>query len=183
MGVIVSDRDTINVYKFMEMCGLKCSIKKNIRVSHTIMLKKLKLRHSLFPSEVKIPTKVNYNDINNEDVKKGNIILVKDDYESRKAYINPIRFTEEISKNIEIMTEKERKRIRKNILKEYKKELEENEHTLKEGYIKYLVKKQNKMKDVEAFNEELEEEYTIENISRVKKYPTHSFGRCKHDKY
>ena len=40
-SIIISDKDTINVYKFMEMCGLKCEVKRNINISHKIMLKKL----------------------------------------------------------------------------------------------------------------------------------------------
>lgn len=175
MGVVISDKDTINVYKFMEMCGLKCKIKKNVKVSHSIMLRKLELRHKLFPSEVCVPSQINIYSINNEDVKRGNIILVKDDYDKRIAYDNPKKL-----ENIELdkLTERERKQIRKKLLKEYKKELENSDETLKAGYIKYLVRKQTKeQNEEENIDIEPEEEYVIENRNRIKKLNRRRYGR------
>lgn len=178
MGVIISDKDTINVYKFMEMCGLKCKIKKNVKVSHTIMMKKLNLRNKLFPEQVVVPKKINRYDINNEDVKRGNIVLVKDDYDKRTAYQNPISLDVNVESYVNNMTERERKRVRKALLKEYKRELEESTETLKEGYIKYLVRKQNKEEKEEVVEEiEEDEQYVLEHQSRIRKYPNHGFGR------
>ena len=51
----ISKKYIVDVYSFMEMCGLKCNRKKNIRISNRIMLRKLSLRHDLFPNEVVMP--------------------------------------------------------------------------------------------------------------------------------
>lgn len=173
-SIIISDKDTINVYKFMEMCGLKCEVKRNVNISHKIMLKKLCLRHSLFPSKVVIPKRIAYSKINNEDIKRGKIVIVKDDYEKKIAYSNPIDFNSKL-----FLTSL--KYVEKIDMDEIEK-VEEQE--LKPGYIKYLTKKairQEKIEqeDIEKGKEEsLEEEYyNIKEKIRVKKYQRKGFGR------
>lgn len=173
-SIIISDKDTINVYKFMEMCGLKCEVKRNINISHKIMLKKLCLRHSLFPSKVVIPKRISYSKINNEDIKRGKIVIVKDDYEKKIAYSNPIDFNSKLFL-------KSLKYVEKIDIDEIEK-VEEQE--LKPGYIKYMEKKSKRQELIEQEDmlkgqeESLEEEiYVIKEKARVKKYKTKGFKR------
>lgn len=177
-SIIISDKDTINVYKFMEMCGLKCEVKRNVNISHKIMLKKLCLRHSLFPSKVVIPKRISYSKINNEDIRRGKIVIVKDDYEKKIAYSNPIDFNSDMF----LMSLKymEKENIDEDL--EHLKNKEEQE--LKPGYIKYLTKKANRQEkmeqeDIEKGKEESldEEYYNIKEKARVKKYQRKGFGR------
>lgn len=84
----ISARDSISVYDFMEMCGLKCKKTKN-RISHGIMVKKLNLRSELFPEVVKSPRRISFDDIRTEDIVNGKIIIVKDDFSKFLYYENP----------------------------------------------------------------------------------------------
>ena len=87
----ISKKYIVDVYSFMEMCGLKCNRKKNIRISNRIMLRKLSLRHDLFPNEVVMPINAPFSIITNEDILKGNVIIVEDEYKNVLAFFNPTR--------------------------------------------------------------------------------------------
>ena len=89
MKLIISKKDTISVYKFMDMCGLKCVYKDNVKVSHKIMERKLVLRHSLFPDEIIVPKKVDYSLIQKEDILRGKYVPVMDDCKKILIYENP----------------------------------------------------------------------------------------------
>lgn len=173
MSIIkVSDKETVNVYKFMEMCGLKCEVKRNILISHKIMLKKLYKRKLAFPENVIVPTKVAFQNIKDEDIKRGEVVIVKDDYQRKIAYFNPTRL------NIEWLL---------NSLKlEEQKEFEEETTPVqyKPGYIKYLQKQTKRQISEEqqdilvGIEETLEEEnYQVKEKARVKRYQKKGFGR------
>ena len=142
MKILISEKNTISVYQFMEMCGLECSKKDNIKVSHNIMMKKLALRHKSFPNVV-VPKKAAFSSINTEDVLKGNIIIVRDDYKNCFPYYKPNMFYDFMFYNN--MSKLELEEIRKQILEEYEKEEKEEQTEYKPGYVKYLYKRDIKL--------------------------------------
>lgn len=179
----VSKKYFVDVYSFMEMCGLKCNKKKNIRISHKIMLRKLALRHNLFPSEVVVPKNAPFYTITKEDILKGNIIIVEDEYKNRLAFFNPTRHL--ITKKSE-RTETEKQMIRDKIIEEYLKEQENKNSEFSTGYINYLVKKAKKDQEEreEYYKEELKqnvnEEFYNDMIlyqKRLTMYNRRGFGR------
>jgi len=89
MKLIVSKKDTISIYRFMEMCGLKCNYRSNIKISHAIMQKKLELRYELFPDEIILPKKVDYSLIQKDDILRGKYLPVIDDCKRILIYENP----------------------------------------------------------------------------------------------
>lgn len=134
-------KNIIDVYTFMRMSGLECKHKKNVRVSHSIMEKKLNLRHNLFPEEIILPKKVSFDDYINEDVLKGKVLEVIDDYNRVIAYYNPLRFKENqlISILINTADKKSLEKIRRKILKEQGYIIQNNgEIICKEDYQKYI---------------------------------------------
>lgn len=138
--------DVITVYKFMEMCGLKCNPKGNICVSHEIMMRKLNARNKKMNEKVIVPEIVPFHSIIKEEVKSGKTILVKDDNQIIEAYHIP-----EIEHVIE-MSEEERMKIREKLIQEQLERIVEN--VMKPGYQKYLYRKSKK--------EEFEKTQTIE---------------------
>lgn len=100
MKLIVSKKNTISIYRFMEMCGLKCTYKHNIKVSHSIMQRKLELRYELFPDEIILPKKVDYSLIKKDDILRGRYLPVMDDCKKILIYENPeykILFDQQLS--------------------------------------------------------------------------------------
>jgi hypothetical protein len=112
--------DNISVYRFMENCGMHCKYKKNVRISHKIMLKKLEFRYKLFPEVIILPKSVSFNSYEKEDVLNGNVVEVVDDYGQVIAYKNPLLFKEQelLIKLIKSADKKTLAEIRKSILKE-----------------------------------------------------------------
>lgn len=145
--------DIITVYKFMEMCGLKCNPRGNICVSHEIMMRKLKARKEKFAEKIVVPKVVPFKLIDKEEVKCGKTILVKDDARVIKAYHIP-KFDYSIP-----MTEEERALIREKLIREQLENVAEN--TLKPGYQKYLCRKFKKEESEETIENEIEEEYEV----------------------
>lgn len=76
----------VSIYRFMEYCGLTCEKKKNIMISHKIMLRKLALRHERFPDKILMPKSIPFNTILKDQVYVGNVFLVKDDYNQVLPY-------------------------------------------------------------------------------------------------
>ena len=112
-------KDIISIYRYMEVCGLHCKFKKNVRISHSIMEKKLTLRHNEFPSEVFRPVRISFEDYNHEDVLSGKIVEVVDDYNKVIAYRNPLLLQEETLFNyLNFADKKSLKKIRKALLEE-----------------------------------------------------------------
>lgn len=139
--------DVISVYKFMEMCGLHCEIKGNIHISHEIMMRKLALRNRKFPNEVLMPSTVSFKTITKERVKRGGVVLVKDDMDKIIGYKYP-RF---MNTDIHEYTALEREEIRNNLINE---ELNKNDNTdLPRGYQKYLYRKN--LKELEEEKEKI----------------------------
>lgn len=164
--------DVISVYKFMEMCGLRCEMKKNISISHEIMIRKLRLRNKQFPNVVLVPTRAAFRNITTERVKIGNIILVKDDYKNIIAYNHPRKFERDINLN-----DSERESVREKLINEYLQE--ENEDSvdgekITRGYANYLYKKDSKTIEEEQqlllsllYEEQMETKYDVtEKVDR-----------------
>jgi len=139
-----SGKSVINVYQFMQMCGLFCESKKNVSISHRIMMKKLLLRHRLFPNAVELPNRLPFEKVSQEDVCKGNILLVEDDNGVLLPYRKPM--TASIVKQIlpNIGTD-EPENLRTSAIEN----LRIGEEILKPGHAKYLVKKSEKMQETE----------------------------------
>lgn len=131
-----SDSDTISVYQFMSMCGLDVIYQKNKPISHQAMMEKLIGKQG----NVTIPTRPNLAHFYSlENIKRGRIVLVKDDYNKVLVYNRPIR-------NLIVNTQKieeEKEKIRKKLLEEYLKERETKQQETTPGYQKYLKRKQN----------------------------------------
>lgn len=107
-------KDTISVYAFMRMCGLECP-KSNVRISHSIMLRKLALRSHKFDNVV-LPEIVSYKRVTSEDIIKGNIVCVVDDMGKTCFYKRPIiEFLNLSSINL---SEEERERRRQEIIEQ-----------------------------------------------------------------
>lgn len=123
-NIIISKKNTISVYQFMDMCGLECKEKNNVNISHKTMLKKLELRNSLFPKQVIVPKSVSFDKIKREDILRGSVLLVLDDMDKVIAYMNPNRENLKVLLN-ELQSVKSRKRA----MKERKLYLQ------KEGYV------------------------------------------------
>lgn len=179
----ISKKYIVDVYSFMEMCGLKCNRKKNIRISNRIMLRKLSLRHDLFPTEVVMPINAPFSIITNEDILKGNVIIVEDEYKNVLAFFNPTRHS--LKKERE-KTEEEKQMIRDKIIEEYLKEQENKNKEFSDGYINYLVKKAKKEQEEreEYYKEEEKQKLDEESYKdmllyqkRLTMYNRRGFGR------
>lgn len=115
----VSKPDTMNVYQFMLLCGLKCDWKKNIKISHEIMSRKLGLRSEKIPSSVIDAKRLPFFSVVDEEILTGKIIAVLDDYNKVLFYKNPKYFSCDLLLKpcSKIKKEKNRlKEIRQNIL-------------------------------------------------------------------
>ena len=84
-------KEIISVYRFMEMCGLKCPWKENVLISHEIMEKKLSLRHDKFPTKVLMPRRVSFKKIKTDMIYRGDAFLVRDDYDQILPYVLPLK--------------------------------------------------------------------------------------------
>ena len=150
--------DVISVYKFMEMCGLHCKTKSNIHISHKIMRKKLEKRSKLFPDSVISPKAISFTSISIENVKLGNIVLVRDDCRNIVAYEKPI------FRSYEVLPDSLEKENKRSELIEKQNSLVEtllNGEKITPGYLKYLKKKLKK--EIEL-KEQLEKEELGENL-------------------
>lgn len=163
-----SGKNIIDIYTFMRMSGLECKRKKNIRVSHKIMEKKMNLRHESFPEQIILPKRVSFDNYLNEDVLRGDILEVVDDYNRVIAYRNPLKLKEDQLLTVLINTADRRslERIRKAILKE-------------QGY---LIESNGDIISKEEYQENMEED-TLEitekhnRCRRLKQRGTRSFFR------
>lgn len=162
----ISLSDAISVYQFMDMCGLQVEKRKNILVSHKIMMRKLKCRGGM----VTIPIRVPFDILKNpENVKSGSYILVKDDYNKVFSYKRPTGLRESLTSS-----EEKRRTRREELIEEY---IEEREDVLKPGYIKYLLKKEKKedeekvrlLKEELALSKEEEKETVTQKVMRKSK--------------
>lgn len=163
-----SGKNIIDIYTFMKMCGLECKRKKNVRVSHSIMEKKLSLRHELFPEKIILPERISFDNYLNEDVLKGSILEVVDDYNKVIAYRNPLKLNENqlLTVLINAADKKTLEKIRKTILKE-------------QGYI---IQKNGEIITQEEYQDDIEEDLLsiTEKHNRCKKLKqrsTRSFFR------
>ena len=161
-SLVISKKETMDVYSFMSLCGLECNFKDNVRVSHNIMLSKLALRHNEFPDKVFMPIRIGVKDVKTEDVLSGYTIIVRDDYGRLMPYKNPrthiLDLLEQISTSMP-ETEFEKR----------------EEAQFKNGYINYMIKKAKRMEEEEKrLLEELkqQDEEEIETI-------TENVNRCK----
>lgn len=129
-----SDNDTISVYQFMSMCGLDVIYQKDKPLSHQGMMEKLVGKQG----KVTIPTKPNLAHCYSLDnIKRGRIVLVKDDYNKVLVYNRPIG---NVIVNTQ-KTEEEMEKIREKLLEEYLKERETKHQETTPGYQKYLKRK------------------------------------------
>ena len=68
----------VSVYRFMQICGLECDKKENVLLSHKIMMRKLSLRHSKMPDKCLLPRRACRENVKNDLIKTGAIVLVED---------------------------------------------------------------------------------------------------------
>lgn len=125
-------KETISIYRFMEMCGLKCPWKENVLISHEIMLRKLSLRFSKFPTEIAMPIRISFKSIKSEMVRRGIVFLVKDDYDQILPY--KVNLKQEFVQEVDPLVLESR---RNEILSQY----EVSNVQMPIGYQKYLWRK------------------------------------------
>lgn len=134
MGKKYSSDYIIDVYQYMEFCGLECKRKKGVKLSHKAVQKKILLRKKSFPLKIATPIHESFAEITDEDVLRGKILLVKDDYDQVQLYRRPYIRSETLE-----LTKEEREIVRERLIKE---ELEkEKDNSLKPGEIKYQKRK------------------------------------------
>lgn len=155
-----SSKNIIDIYLFMRMSGLECKRKKNVRISHSAMDKKINLRYNSFPDKITLPTRVSFDNYLNEDVLRGDILEVVDDYNRVIAYRNPLKLKENQLLTVLINTanKKSLEKIRKTILKE-------------QGYIiqgnGYIISQEEYQHDMEEDTLEITEKHNrCRNLSR-----------------
>lgn len=156
-------KDTISVYQFMEMCGLKCEYKENVRVSQKIMMGKLIARKEKFKETIIVPRRACLDIISTEAINIGHVIMVRDDYGVVYPYIAPKKMNYEVLSN-ENMEEKRNKILSE--LQDQNNDLKDEKMTT--GYIKYLVRIENrrrkeKLEELKKmlFESKIEEEITV----------------------
>lgn len=160
----------VSIYRFMEYCGLSCLKKKNIMVSHKIMMRKLSLRHEQFPDKILMPKNIPFNTILKEQVYVGNVFLVRDDYNQILPYslIRKLDFGHTPAEEL---------------LEEEDEESLEDCENLPEGYKKYLYRKsrreleEEKLELIHLLKEQREnpEPEVTEKVTR--------YERVRHRKY
>lgn len=140
MGKKYSENYIIDIYQYMGFCGLYCERKNGVRLSHKAAERKILLRKKEYPFKIATPIHESFEEINDEDILTGRVLLVKDDYEKVHPYRRPyirIEGTE--------LTEKEKENhrlIREKLIEE---ELKKEENTsLKPGEIKYQRRKEKR---------------------------------------
>ena len=134
MGKKYSENYIIDVYQYMEFCGLECKRKKGVKLSHKAIEKKLILRKKSFPFKIATPIHESFHDFNDEDVLRGKVLLVRDDYDQVHPYRRPY-----IRVETPEFTKEEQEVIRERLIKE---ELEkEEDNSLKPGEVKYQKRK------------------------------------------
>lgn len=134
MGKKYSSDYIIDVYQYMEFCGLECKRKKGVKLSHKAVQKKILLRKKSFPFKIATPIHESFAEITDEDVLRGKILLVKDDYEQVHPYRRPY-----IRVDTTVLSKEEQAIIRQKLIEE---ELEkEKDNSLKPGEIKYQKRK------------------------------------------
>lgn len=136
----------IDVYQFMEMCGLICAYKENVRISHTIMLKKLYIRYNSFPLAIDYPETVSFASIKKEDILTGRIVLVMDDYKKVVPYRRPMKNTYKMEETVSF-----------DDIPEYVDE--EEYHLLKPGEIKYISRHYKDEEEVSEIDFDEYDEY------------------------
>ena len=111
--------EVISIYRYMELCGLFCEKRKHVRLSHKIMLGKVRKRQYLFTDKIVLPRPATL-EYEKEEILTGKIILVKDDIGKILPYYNPLYFREKLL--MDYLTshadKRELKNIRNSILKE-----------------------------------------------------------------
>jgi len=134
MGKKYSSDYIIDVYQYMGFCGLECKRKKGVKLSHKAVEKKLILRKESFPFKISTPIHESFKSFNDEDVLRGRVLLVKDDYDQVHPYRRPY-----IRVETPKLTKEEQEIIRERLIKE---ELEkDNDSSLKPGELKYQKRK------------------------------------------
>ena len=182
MKIYVSEKNSMNVYQFMELCGLDCKYRANIKISHKIMMRKLELRKKSFDNII-VPQRAAFTSVNNENILRGKVVIVRDDYDQCFPYYKPNYIDiDDISQD-----EKDRELIRQKMLEEYyaEKEYEKTHGIIKPGYAKYMLKKakrqiEEEMKLIEqSKNNSIEDEYSekLVNKKRIRMYNRRGFGR------
>ena len=126
----------VSVYRFMQICGLECDKKENVLLSHKIMMRKLSLRHSKMSDKCLLPRRACRENVKNDLIKTGAIVLVEDDYGEKLPYYTPRKdFT------LPKVSKEELSRRRQEILSQ----LEEKEPCLSLGEKRYLERKKRKL--------------------------------------
>lgn len=134
MGKKYSENYIIDVYQYMEFCGLYCKRKNGVKLSHKAAQKKILLRKQEYPLKIATPIHESFGEIKDEDVLKGRILLVRDDYDQVHPYRRPY-----IRVETPKFTKEEQETIRERLIKE---ELaKEEDSSLKPGEIKYQKRK------------------------------------------
>lgn len=129
-----SEKCIIDIYQYMEFCGLVCERKGNVRLSHKAAERKLYKRRKKYPLKVSVPINESFQNIKSEDILSGKILLVRDDYDKIIPYRRPY-----IAVENQELTDLEKSLIREKLIEE---ELsKEPSESLKLGEIKYQEKK------------------------------------------
>lgn len=137
MGKKYSKKYIIDVYQYMEFCGLICKRKEGVKLSHLAVEKKILLRKKKFPYSISEPIHESFKNIHEDDVLRGKILLVCDDYDKVQPYRRPY-----IRVDIATNSEYEKELIRNKLIEE---ELAKNsDNTLKSGAVKYEQRREKK---------------------------------------
>ena len=156
-----SRRDIITVYQFMSMCGLECGKNRSIPISHEAMIRKLRCRNEKFPDKVCLPVRLPFKSISYEQVKCGAILLVEDDFRNLIPYKKPQLLVERVLN----YTEEERQKIREKLIAE---EMEKHKEEISEGYLRYLLKKDQR--ELEMEHQRIQEELTKDREDAMNGY-------------
>lgn len=150
----------VSVYRFMQCCGLECPKKRNILISHKIMMRKLMARYEKMPDKIKVPRSAMRQYVKKEAIKTGKIILVEDDYGEKLPYYAP-----NVELKLEEVSKEELAKRREKALEEVM--LEKKKTSL--GKQKYLERKKKKLELAKQKNELEEEKENLEKYPRLKK--------------
>lgn len=153
-----SKKDMISVYRFMGMCGLECKKRSSVPISHEAMIRKICCRYRKFPDKVCLPVKVPFSLITNEMVKSGKVLLVEDDYGKLIPYERPMLLVERVLN----YSADEREEIREKLIEEEKLK---NKNEISDGYLKYLLKKDQR--ELEAEQKMIQEELLQDQADEI----------------
>lgn len=156
----VPKKQIISIETFLNLYLKAPAYKKREKLTHN------KLREHLKENGMPIPKRLRFEEITEEDIRKGSVLYVKDEKSHKIPYRNPHYISEDmLFRRLERKSKEELESIRNKILKlELKKRAIE---LSKEGFIE--DEEGNLISFDELYYEKLEESYQKKKIKKTKK--------------